>query len=87
MPTQLGNTMHYTADEVSVALDKHLNTVKGYLQSGELKAQKVNGAWLVARKDLALFLSESQSLPESMIDHRLGITSPKTGKKLQPATN
>lgn len=85
MPVQLGNTQLYTTDEVAVALDKHINTVKNYLQTGELNAKKISGRWLVDHKTLADFLKETQKLPEAMIGHRLGLTFPKSGAKVQTA--
>lgn len=83
MPVKLGNKQYYSTDEVAVAINKHINTAKKLLKDGDITSSKVNNAYLVERSELARFLNESQSLPENMIDHRLGITSPR-GKNLQP---
>ena len=45
--------------EVSELLDLHPNTVYRLLQSGELPASKVGGAWRICKSDLIRFVERN----------------------------
>ena len=55
--------------------------MRSYCKDGKIEAQKINDAWYVTQNNLEQLVKEL-NFPVSIIEHRLGITSPKTGSKL-----
>ncbi|MGO1059505.1 helix-turn-helix domain-containing protein [Planococcus sp. FY231025] len=51
----------FTVSEICNLLDVSIETVRRWIRSGELKAQKNGKSYLVSRKDLREYLSEKHS--------------------------
>lgn len=71
MARELGNTVFYTTQEVASVLNSSIETVRGRIKEGIIKADKVNHGYLVSHSDLVDHLEEHEALPESIIDLRL----------------
>lgn len=82
MPSKLENTTWYTVQEVADCLGKSYNTIDKYMKDGEIPFKKVGGVKVVKHKDLVRAMDQI-NLPESMIDYRLGIKSPKSKKNVK----
>lgn len=84
MPQEIGNEKHYTVEEVSICANEGYHTSLRKINDGIIDSIKVGTNKLVSHGSLVNYMT-SMNLPESIIEFRLGIKSPKTGKKLQPA--
>ncbi len=82
MPDKIGNTEIFNTDEVAMVIGKGRQTVLNLMNEGVIEGKKVGQTWVVTRNSLVKYL-EQISFPESIIDYRLGIKSPKTGKKIK----
>jgi excisionase family DNA binding protein len=52
-----------TVEQVAIELHLHIETVRRYLRSGELKGFQISrqAGWLVARDDLEQFIAERRA--------------------------
>lgn len=71
MPQQLGNNIYYTTSEVAQVLNKSVETARGRIKEGLIKARNVNHGFLVSHDELVRHLDEYEALPESIISMRL----------------
>ncbi len=85
MPSKLGNTIWYTVQEVADVLGKSYGTVDRRIQSGLIPYSTISNNKVIEHGDLVKIL-ESEKLPESIIEYRLGTSSPKNNEKQQKAT-
>lgn len=86
MPTILGNTKWYTVQEVGDCIGKAYNTVRAYMDAGLIAHKKIGNNRVVSHEELVSYLEFIKLPAESTIELRLGLVSPKTGKKLEPET-
>lgn len=56
------NNNYLTIYEVADALGLHHKTVRGFINSGKLKAMKVGKQWRIIREDLDAFMGKASSL-------------------------
>jgi hypothetical protein len=76
------NQKLYSANEVATIVNSVKSTVIYHISEGLLKAEKVGNCMVIRHDDLVEYL-ENFNLPESIIEYRLGLRSPKTGKRIE----
>ena len=60
MKTVLGVTV-FTAQETAELLHVSERTIRNYIKSGRLKAQKIGGDWAISEDNIKAFLNGSKS--------------------------
>lgn len=66
-------------------MGKSYNTIATRLKEGQIAYSEVSDNKVIAHKDLVKALDRA-NLPESIIDFRLGVKSPKTVSKIKQPT-
>lgn len=54
---KIENTTAYTPAEVAKIIGRNADTVRRYIRSGDLKAQKIGRTWYVTEKTLLKFVT------------------------------
>ena len=54
---RLETTVAYTVKEVAQGLGKTETTIRNYIKSGKLRAQKVGNQWYISDRDLTLLVT------------------------------
>ena len=87
MPQKIKNATLYDVDEVAVVLNHHRNTILSKIAEGSIKAIKFKSreSYWVERDELERLVHD-YNLTTDMIEYRLAIISPKTGKRIQKKT-
>jgi len=49
--------VYFTVDEVAAKLDVHSRTVRRYIASGEMIANKIGGQWRIRKEDLTSYIN------------------------------
>ena len=78
MPEQIGDEKIYTVREVAKIIDRSTVMVSKLINAGKIDAIMIGRQFIIAHDDLVSYLDDIK-LPESVIDLRLGVRSPKTG--------
>lgn len=83
MPVEIKEVTLYSVDEVAQVLGNHRNTILKKINEGQINVvfKKKGESFYVERDELERLCLE-YAMPADMIEYRLGIKSPKTGRAI-----
>lgn len=83
MPVEIKEVTLYSVDEVALVLGNHRNTILKKINEGQINVvfKKKGESFYVERDELER-LCQEYAMPSDMIEYRLGIKSPKTGRAI-----
>ncbi len=61
--------VYFTVDEAALKLDVHARTVRRYIASGELVANKIGGHWRIRKEDLTSFINGDRNVNQEKSQH------------------